>query len=307
MIQSYITVDVFTKMRFSGAQIAVFPQAESLTPEQMQLIARELNLSDTVFLNSRASASGQANCFNLQSFSPLQETGFGSHTTVAAAYALAHAGELKLTQRHTPITLKQGGRELLAHVTHEQGEIELTQLSLTTNPIVDNYVPSQQDLAELLSLPVGAFAAKPWRSLLVSNNGIYIVVPVRGLKHLREAQFNLRAWNQSLAPQTAAQQLLLFSTQTELSGNDFHLTLFGPSIATSLQDPPIGAAIPAFSAYLCAHNHIQKGTYTYIAERGWSDRRQSLLHVEMDNKGSDELTLRVGGTAVVVSEGKMTI
>lgn len=303
MYIKFCTVDVFTRNVFSGAQIAVVLDAETLNDKQMQTVATEFAVSDTVFVRA---IDAKKNYFSLRIFTPVKETGCGSHTTVAAAYALAHAGALSLKEKHTPILLEHRGNQLNVHVSHNQGEIELVQLSWVTQPIVDNYVPGNGELAELLSLPERALEVKPYRSLLVSNNGIYIVVPVRGLESIKAAQFNARAWHQSLAAHTAAQQLLLFTQQCENPGSDFHLKLFSPNIGPQ-QDPPVGAAIPAFGAFLCAHQHIKPGTYSFIAERGLQSVRQSLLHVELDNKGKENLTLRVGGEAVIASEGRMKI
>ena len=313
MYIKFCTVDVFTQTVFSGAQIAVVytvkdttekkEGGENLNDQQMQAIAAEFNVSDTVFVSA---IDASKNHFSLRIFTPRKETGFGSHTIVAAAHVLAHVGQLNLKEKHTPLLLDHRGTQLTAHVSHDNGEIQLVQLSLTTGPIVDNYVPSTEDLSELLSLPSRDLSVKPYRSLLVSNNGVYIVIPVKNLEAIKSAEFNHKAWNQSLAPNTSAQQLLLFCQRGESPGADFHLKLLGPNIGRQ-EDPPVGAAIPAFSAYLCAHPHVKKGTYSFIAERGLQSSRQSLLHVELDNKGNDQLTLRVGGSAVVVCEGRMKI
>ena len=303
MYIKFCTVDVFTEQVFGGAQIAVVCDADNLNDKQMQAIAAEFSVSDTVFIRT---LDAKQNRFSLRIFTPGKETGFGSHTTVAAVYGLAHAGLLNLTDKHTPLWFEHRGRELHLHVSHNQGEIELVQLSWVTQPIVDNYVPSTAELAELLSLPQKMLDVKSFRPLLVSNNGIYIVVPVRGLEAIKAAQFNSKAWHQSLAAHTSAQQLLVFSQQCETAGADFHLKLFSPNLGPQ-QDPPVGAAIPAFGAFLCAHPHIKPGTYSFIAERGLQSARQSLLHVELDNQSKEDLTLRVGGKAIVVSEGTMKL
>jgi trans-2,3-dihydro-3-hydroxyanthranilate isomerase len=65
--------------------------------------------------------------------------------------------------------------------------------------------------------------------------------------------------------------------------------------------------MPAFASYLCSFEFLQKGTYTFAVDRGEAAQRRSLLNLEMDHKGLDTLTLRVGGEAVMVAEGVMTI
>ena len=69
----------------------------------------------------------------------------------------------------------------------------------------------------------------------------------------------------------------------------------------------VGTAMAAFASYLCSFEHMQKGTYTFSVDRGDENIRRSVINLEMDHKGEDKLTLRVGGEAVMVSEGEMFI
>ncbi len=298
----FYTTDVFTTETFGGAQVAVVTEASKLSDIQMQKIASEFNLWSTVFVDDGPAE----NAFSMRMFTPENEIEFGGHTTVAAAQVMASIGKVKLNATNTPIIFQHNTDDLEVHITRQSNNELLTTFSLNTTPIVDNYVPSNEELAELLSIDSKMIGIKNYQSLLVSNKGVYIVVPIYYLEQLQAATFNLQAWNRSLAPNTMAQQILLFSPQTDNSSADFHLRLLGPTINPT-NEPPVGSAIPAFSAYLCAHEHIQKGTYSFIAERGSSKKRQSLLHVEVDNKSSDQLTVRIGGTAVVVCEGKINL
>lgn len=299
----FYTTDVFTNQTFGGAQIAVIPDADHLTGKQMQHIAGEFNLPTTVFICSHASGS---NRYSLRLFTPQKEIEFGSHTTVAAAHVLASIGKIELREEHTPVTFDHNHGSLSVHVTHRDGKPTFTQLSLSTKPVVDNYVPTQDELGELLGLDPQAIGIKNFKILLVANNGVYVVVPIRRFDTLCAATFNRKVWNESSIPGSSAQHILLFSQQTETQGSDFHLRLLGPQVDVN-DDPPVGSAMPAFAAYLCSHAHISKGTYSFIAERGLKSKRQSLLNVEIDNKPAAELTLRVGGSAVMVCEGKITL
>jgi len=65
--------------------------------------------------------------------------------------------------------------------------------------------------------------------------------------------------------------------------------------------------MPAFTSYLCAHEQVAIGTYTFAIDRGDVGNRRSLLHIEMDNKGWNQLEIRVGGSAVLVSSGAMNV
>jgi hypothetical protein len=63
----------------------------------------------------------------------------------------------------------------------------------------------------------------------------------------------------------------------------------------------------SFASYLCSFEFMQKGTYTFAVDRGDEKSRRSVLNLEMDHKGEDLLTIRVGGNAVMVAEGTMNI
>ncbi|MBF8270315.1 MAG: PhzF family phenazine biosynthesis protein [Gammaproteobacteria bacterium] len=88
--------------------------------------------------------------------------------------------------------------------------------------------------------------------------------------------------------------------------SNFHARLVGPNIGMH-EDPPIGSAMAAFTGYLCAHEHIKQGTHTFVIDRGNVTTRRSVLNIEMDHKGEEELTIRVGGPAVMVSAGSMDL
>ncbi|MGH8545518.1 MAG: PhzF family phenazine biosynthesis protein, partial [Gammaproteobacteria bacterium] len=96
------------------------------------------------------------------------------------------------------------------------------------------------------------------------------------------------------------------SRHSETSGSDFHARLVAPHIGIG-DDPPIASAMPAFAGYLCSHPHIRTGTYSFTIDRGEAKARKSLLSVEMNNQRTADLTVRVGGPAVMLSKGLMSI
>ena len=103
---------------------------------------------------------------------------------------------------------------------------------------------------------------------------------------MRSAKFSNDAWSQSIAPQTAAQEILLFSPKSPFPDADFNARLLGPHIGID-DDPPIGSAMPAFASYLCSFEHTQKGTHVFTVDRGDANSRRSVINLEMDNKGHE--------------------
>ena len=299
----YYIADVFTQQIFSGAQIAVFPYAEALTRQQMQKVASELNLSETVFIKKRDKRTGK---WGMRVFSPQREIDFAGHPIIATAYVLASIGEIKLEEAVTPVVFEQNAGDVEVNVSAHNGKPTLVQFTRKIKPIVDRFAPTTEELANFLSLQAGDFDTKKYSARLVSCGFPYLIVPVFNYESVRKARFNYLAWSQSSAPQTAAQEILLFSPKTLHKDANFHTRLLGSRIG-SHEDPPVGSAMPAFAAYLCSFDFMQKGTYTFSVDRGEDKFRRSVINLEMDHKRLENLTIRVGGEAVLVAEGIMTI
>lgn len=299
----YYIADVFTRQIFSGAQIAVFPNAESMNKEQMQLIARELNLSETVFIKKRNLEEGRR---VMRVFNPQREIDFAGHPTIATAYVLATIGDIKLESPVTPIIFEQNDGPVAVNISSDEGVPTFIQFTRKVKPVIDRFSPLADELASFLSLSSNDLDSKKYAPRLVSCGFPYLVVPVYRYESVRKARFNYAHWSQSCAPQTAAQEILLFSPKTAHSDSDFHARLLGPRIGIN-DDPPIGNAMPAFCGYLCSFEFMQKGTYPFSIDRGEERQRRSLLNIEMDHKGTDSLTIRIGGSAVLVAEGTFNV
>lgn len=303
MSYSYYIADVFTKQVFNGAQVAVFPEAEGLSKQQMALVAKELNLTETVFLSQ---LQGKENYFRLRIFSPFGEIDNAGHTIIAAAYILASCNMLTIVDSYIPVMFQQNTGEALANISHLDGKPEFIQYTSVVSPVVDYFTPSEHELASFLGIKAAHIDNKKYVTRLVSCGAPYLIVPMFYYETVRAARFDLSAWSQSIAPQTAAQEILLISPKTPYSDSDFVARLVGPNIGIQ-DDPPVGSAIGSLAAYLCSFDHMQKGTYTYAVQRGDKNIRRSVLNLEMDHKGEDKLTIRVGGEAVKVAEGTMFI
>ena len=303
MKYNYYIADVFTDQIFSGAQIAVFPDAEGLSQQQMSLIAREINLTETVFLTQPGT---EENKFRMKIFTPLTEVNFAGHPILAAAYVLATCGKVATDKMNTAIIFRQNAGDIQANVSNTDGKPSFVQFSRTASAIVDYYSPTESELASFLGIKETHIDNKKYSTRLVACDVPYLIVPVFYYQAVRDAVFNFSAWSQSIAPQTAAQEILIVSPKTPYQDSDFAVRLVGPNIGLH-DDPPVGSAMPALAAYLCSFEHMQKGTYTFAVQRGDEKMRRSILSLEMDHKGEDQITIRVGGKAVIAVEATMIL
>jgi trans-2,3-dihydro-3-hydroxyanthranilate isomerase len=297
-VNHYYIVDVFTDKAFSGAQIAVFPDALDLNEQQMQLIARELNFSDTVFMQPQSDSN-----FELKVFSPSKLRKFSGHATLAGAYVLGKFTLAPLAGAHTNVTMVQNGA--MIHVVISQNKDDLfIQFSRKSSPVVDRYVPRSEALAAALSLDERDISKTPYNPLLVSCDQPFLVVPLTSFEAVRRAQFNFKQWSSGVAPVSAASEILLFATKSDVRSSNFHGRIVGPQIGMD-EDPPIGAAMPAFTGYLSAQGHVRPGTYSFVIDRGTVDTRKSVLTIEMVNQKGKENEIRIGGPAVLVGGGNI--
>ncbi len=303
MTLDYYVADVFTNQIFSGAQIAVFPNADGLSDQQMALIARETNLWETVFVSN---PKGEKSKRTMRVFSPLAEIDFAGHPIIATAFVLGQCGDIEVLSDVTPLTFEQNMGEIDVNLSKVNGIASFVQFSRTVSAVVDRYTPSANEISHFLGINADEIDHKKYATRLVSCGFPYLIVPVWNYDTVREAKFNFTAWSQSAAPQTAAQEILLFSPKTPFVDSDFNARLLGPNIGIH-DDPPVGSAMPAFASYLCSFDSTQYGTHAFTVDRGDATKRRSVINIEMDHKANTALTLRIGGEAVMVAEGKMHI
>ena len=307
MNYNYYTADVFTEQAFHGVPLPVFPDATGLTDAQMQNIANELNASNTIFLYP----TDLDNKWTIRVFDKKNEIPSSIHAIQAASYILAQKGFVNLASKHTMITITsamKGHEQVIESYISKKdnGDAGIVQQTYNTHAAIDYYTPTNEELAAMLSLSPADIGFDHYRSLIVSCGVPYLIVPIMSYTAIREAKFNEAAWSNSSAPMSLAQEILLFANNTDENPADFHARLLGPAIAHH-EDPPIGGAIAAFANHICDHPHIQEGTHVFGIQRGANNARKSMFYVEMDNQQSKDLTIRVGGHAVLMSETNIKV
>ncbi len=304
---TYYTADAFTDQPFHGVPLPVFIDATGLANQQMQNISNELNATCTIFLFPTTQNDKRI----IRVFNKQTEIPTSIHAVLVASYILAQTGSIELTARHTQITLcsQLSGheQEIQSYVTKKaSGDAGLVQQTYNTHAAIDYYTPTDEELAAMLSLTPADIGFDHYRPLIVSCGVPYLIVPIMSYNAIREAKFNEAPWSNSSAPMSLAQEILLFANNTDENPADFHARLLGPAIAHH-EDPPIGGAIAPLANHICDHPHIQAGTHVFAIQRGANDARKSLFYIEMDNKQCKDLTIRVGGNAVLMSEAVIHI
>lgn len=293
----YILLDAFTRTPFAGAQIAVFPHAEAITEAQRILLAREMNLGETVFIvrdkaNSQPAVDKIRIDAELEIFTPQGRSGFAGQAILAAGYALGESGEIKGSDAR--VKLNDQTFDIVLGVKNQK-----VQISMPVKDHYDEYVPSIAELAQLIGLEQKHIGYQGYKAMIVGNSEPYLIVPVKNNDALREAVFNENKWQTSFVS-PLAKKILLFSGEHPYESINFSARIVGKGVAVH-EDPPIGAAAPAFGLFLA----YGKPDYhrSCLVQRGDANSRESILEVNVDKKGQDVMALQLGGHVVKMGEG----
>jgi trans-2,3-dihydro-3-hydroxyanthranilate isomerase len=302
MKYSFVTADVFTDTPFGGNPLAVFPDARGLDYSRMFAIAREFNLSETVFVfppeysrNTRA----------LRIFTPGGEVPFAGHPTVGCAHALVATGEIELTGAETRIVFEEQVGPVPVTIRAEGGVPVYSELSVAKLPETGPPPPSRTTLAEILSLEPADMQPGSSAAQAISCGLPFLFVPVRDRDALARAQLRLDVWRNVLS-KFWAPDLFVFTRDGERDGASIRGRMFGPSVGVA-EDPATGSAVAALGGYLGARDGRGNGTFSWTVEQGVEMGRPSVLHVEVDKSEGAVTAVRVGGSTVMMCEGTIQL
>jgi trans-2,3-dihydro-3-hydroxyanthranilate isomerase len=296
------TADVFTDRVFGGNPLAVFPDARGLDGARMQSIAREFNLSETVFVLPPESAEHTR---RLRIFTPAAELPFAGHPTVGTAHVLASLGEIPLDGAETRIVFEEGVGPVPVLIRADGGRPVFAQLTAAQAPEVGPRPPSRAAIAEMLSLDVGDLLGVPWTPEAVSAGLPFLIVPVKDRDAVARAQVRIDLWGAAFRKYWAP-QIMVWARDPELPTSDIRARVFVPGLNVP-EDPATGSAAAALGGYLGAREGEADGKLTYVVEQGFEMGRPSILEIEVDRAGGEITAIRVGGQSVMVSEGEMEV
>jgi trans-2,3-dihydro-3-hydroxyanthranilate isomerase len=302
----FIQVDVFTDRPFGGNPLAVFPDAEGLATDEMQSIAREMNLSETTFVFP---PQVEHTDFKVRIFTPAAELPFAGHPVVGTHWVLGALGRVKLQEPVTTVRFELGVGVLPADLHVVGGHVEkvvMTQAKPTFLAVLDDTT----QLAKGLGLEAEAIAETGLPVQVVSTGVPQMMVPVRGLgevQRLDAGRLDTAALSRA-CDAVGTQCVMVFCLETERTESTVHARMFAPLLGVP-EDPATGSANGALGAYLVHHRAIAvtEPTVKITSEQGLEINRPSTLFVEVDHTGGDITAVRVGGQVVLVAEGTVRL
>lgn len=298
MTCQFYTCDVFTDTPFGGNQLAVFPDARGIPEDLLPKITREFNFSETTFVYP---PDDPAHTKRVRIFTPGSELPFAGHPTVGTAVVLAALGDIPLTGEETRIVFEEKVGPVPVTIRSINGTPSFAQLTAAKLPEFNDSVPSADDIAEMLTLARPELDDARYPVRFVSVGFPFLFVAVKGLSAIGRIRINV-----SKMEAMGLKEIFVFTDECERKGFHFHARMFAPLLGIP-EDPATGSAAAAFSGYFAVRDAMTSGTLQWSIEQGCEMGRPSLLYIEADKSNGAVTAVRVGGSAVMMTEGRITM
>ena len=322
----FIQLDVFTDRAFTGNPLAVFPEAEGLTDEQMMQIAREMNLSETVFvLTPEATKEVHTTAADeigskpsvlrrLRIFTPTREIPFAGHPVVGTWNGLAREGVVPLPQGGTGwqrIYHEVGIGILPVDIEFREGQpvqVVMTQGEFKIIDEIDDH-HEQAELARALGLAREDLdESLPIQT--ISTGLTCLAVPIRSLADLRDCKVNSSLLAEIYTRRGGAGCHAFTRETIDFGASRAHARFFAPADNIA-EDPATGSACGALGAYLVYHDGLSvepdNGHVKFVIEQGDFMHRPSRISLNVKgSKGAIE-EVKVGGPSVLVAKGTVMV
>jgi trans-2,3-dihydro-3-hydroxyanthranilate isomerase len=303
--RQYAIYDVFTDRKLAGNPLAVIFDGEGLSDEAMQSVAAELNLSETVFVQTAGHTTHTA---RLRIFTPGRELPFAGHPTVGTAIALAersYAGDQDSLDLVS--VLEENVGPVRCAVRLRQGEASFCEFDLPRISTRHDLSLDPQSLADALSLKASAIGFENHVPTVWSAGVPFLLVPLHDLAAVESLEFDPHRWER-VAPMSEGR---LTSAYVYCRGGvhhaaKFHARMFSPDMGIA-EDPATGSAVAALSGAIHHFDALPDGHHPLIIEQGVEMGRPSHIHLHIDVKDGAVSRARIGGQAVRVATGLLDL
>src|SRR5262245_53162893 len=291
----YLQYDVFTDRPLAGNQLAVFVETTGLTAAEMQAMTRETKFSECTFVQPAELAGTDV---RLRIFGPANEMPFAGHPVIGSTFALADEGVIAAGRK--TFTFGLGIGPTLVELEWQGDRLQfawMTQQKPVFGPTLDAPGP----LAAALGLDPSALrpGVLPQE---VNCGSAFFMVPLASRAAVDQAVVDVRAAAAMFeAAKITRRGLFIFSTEPGADGATAYSRMMGAN-----EDPATGSASGPLGCYLVRHGLVPAaGAGSIVSAQGVKMGRPSRIHIKIDVMGGDITRVRVGGTSVLVGEGRL--
>ncbi|PSP87256.1 phenazine biosynthesis protein [Halobacteriales archaeon QS_4_69_34] len=289
MDAAFHVVDVFAERKYAGNPLAVVESGGSLAEEAMLAVAREMNYSETTFIEGEAADGG----YDVRIFTTEGEIPFAGHPTLGTAAVLG-----KRFDAGDGVTLNLGVGRIPVEVRQEGGAetLWMTQQPPEFGPELDG-----ARLARALGLDAAAID-EAWPVEVVSTGLPAVLIPLVDRPSLARIEIDRPAYD-DLHEATGVANLLAFCADPREPDHDLAARMFAPGLGVP-EDPATGSANGCLAGYLARHRYFDTPRVAASVEQGYEMDRPSILQLEADAENG-EIAVRVGGRVAFAAEGRL--
>ncbi len=303
MKRSFYTLDVFTDRPLAGNPLAVVRECEGLDSARMQMIAREFNLSETVFL---LPPRDPVNTARARIFTPTRELPFAGHPTIGAAVliGLLEAPGM-IAARDLLIVIEEEIDAIACTVRHPKGRTPRASFTLPRLPAPAGIAGSSLAIAAALGLREDDVGFEGHAPAIFSAGNPFCFVPIASAGAMARVAPDLLAWPAAFGHMERP-AAYLYTRDCTQADSAFHARMFAPGLGM-MEDPATGSAVAAFAGALMVNEKYADGSHTLVIEQGFEMGRPSQIVLGLDIVGGKLMEASIGGSAVIVQQGTIDL
>lgn len=298
MHRDFYTLDVFSSMPFAGNPLAVVGDAGEISDASMAQLAREFNLSETVFLCPPESEDALA---SLRIFTVTRELPFAGHPTVGAALLIADLAGICPTKnepKQFALDLKVGRTQI--DLTHDEASGQTcATFTAPKLPEWQQPAPEASALADLLGLLPDQLDTA--QAGFYSAGTPFLLVGLKDRAALAECRFDA-----ALAQRLDVMDLYAIAPDPQGRDGHYHTRMFAPLMGIP-EDPATGSAAACLPAYLARRAPQLEGWRDCHIHQGEDMGRPSLIRLGFEQLGGEVNKVTIGGLAQRISQGQVLV
>jgi len=294
-------LDVFADRPFRGNPLAVVENADVLAPQEMLSVAREFNLSETIFL---LEPHNPVNAVRARIFTPQRELAFAGHPTVGATALIAHTrGRDMLARSGLVITIETEVGVLRCEARRAGDDLVYAQVALPTPPWSPRAAPSAAALAAALCLPEAEIGFGAHRPSVFDAGATFVFAPVKTRAALESARPEPSLFSLALRD---AIGVYLYTLETHEPKSAIHARMLAHGLGFD-EDPATGSAAAAFAGVAMAFERPEEGEHEIHIEQGDAIGRPSRMTLFMSVENAELANVAIGGLVRPYGEGVLRL
>lgn len=291
----YLWLDVFTTTPMQGNPLAVVQRADGLLDDQMQAIAKEFGLSETVFLTR---PRHERHTSAVRIFTPDTELPFAGHPTIGAAAVLG------LEDRLSAVRIEEQVGMITCIVDKVDRRTAHARFALPQLPEEAGRAPGLSAIAMALGINQDEIGCASYHPTVFSAGVVFYLVPVRNAAVLARVRANMSGWDETFP--LGHHSVYCFTETPEEEGVDLAARMFSPGMGLS-EDPGTGAAAAALIGLLARHVPFADGQAEFQLRQGVEMGRPCRISVQLRREGGALTHGSIGGHAVIVGQGDLEL